>query len=113
MLVAHRYCFAYYMEDMPGYNGYVRPLTLPLLSTGDIVRRPRRHSAVECNIIDEKCRELEAPGFIVKCPKPWTHVQNIVVAAKKDLDGNWTDSRMCIDYRPTLRPKPVTIRCYE
>jgi hypothetical protein len=55
---------------------------------------------VECNIIDEKCRELESLGFIVKCPKPWTHVQNIVVAAKKDLDGNWTDSRMCIYYRP-------------
>jgi hypothetical protein len=46
------------MEDLPGYNGLVGPLTLPLLTTGDIVRKPRRHSAVECNIIDEKCREL-------------------------------------------------------
>jgi hypothetical protein len=78
----------------------VGPLTLPLLSTRDIVRRPRCHCTIECNIMDEKCRELEAPGFIVKCPKPWTHVQNIVVAAKKDIDRNWTDSRMCINYRP-------------
>ena len=100
MLIAHKHCFAYSMEDLPGYNGSVGPLTLPLLSTGDIVRKPRRHSAVECNIIDEKCKELEALGLIVKCPKPWTHVQNIVVAAKKDLDGNWTESRMCIDFRP-------------
>jgi hypothetical protein len=88
------------MEDLPGCNGSVGPLTLPLLTIGDIERRPRHHSAVECNIIDDKCRELEVPGFIVKCPKPWTHVQNIVVAAKKNLDGNWTDSCMCIDYRP-------------
>jgi hypothetical protein len=70
MLVAHRSWFAYSMDDPPGYNGSVGPLTLPLLSTRDIVRRPRRHSTVECDIIDEKCRELEAPGFIVKCPKP-------------------------------------------
>ena len=100
MLIAHKHCFAYSMNDLPGYSGSVGPLTLPLLTSGDIVRRPRRHSAVECGIIDEKCKELETPGFIVKCPKPWTHVQNIVVAAKKDLEGNWTDSRMCIDYRP-------------
>jgi hypothetical protein len=100
MLVSHRHCLAYTMEDLPGYSGFVGPLTLPLLTTGDIVRRPRHHSAMECNIIDEKCRELEVPGFIVKCAKPWTHVQNIVVATKKDLDGNWTESRMCIDYRP-------------
>jgi hypothetical protein len=91
MLIAHKHCFAYSMNDLPGYSGSVGPLTLPLLTSGDIVRRPRRHSAVECSIIDEKCKELEAPGFIVKCPKPWTHVQNIVVAAKKDLEGNWTD----------------------
>jgi hypothetical protein len=100
MLISHKLCFAYSMEDLSTYSGYVGPLTLPLLTTGDIVRRPRRHCAEECNTIDEKCRELKVPGFIVKCPKPWTHVQNIVVAAKKDLDGNWTDSRMCIDYRP-------------
>ena len=74
MLIAHKHCFAYSMDDLPGYSGSVGPLTLPLLSTGDIVRKPRRHSAVECNIIDEKCKELEAPGFIVKCPKPWTHI---------------------------------------
>ncbi len=48
MLVAHRSCFAYSMDDLPGYNGSFGPLTLPLLSTGDIVRRPHRHSAVEC-----------------------------------------------------------------
>jgi hypothetical protein len=100
MLISHKHYIAYIMEDLPRYSGSVGPLTLPLLTTGDIVRRPRRHSVVECNIIDKKCHELEAPGFIVKCPKPWTHVQNIVVAAKKDFDGNWTDSRMCMDYRP-------------
>ncbi len=87
MLVSHKHCFAYTMENLSGYNGSVVPLTLPLLTTGEIVRRHRRHSAVECYIIDEKCRELEVLGFFVKCPKPRTHVQNIVVAAKKDLDG--------------------------
>ena len=54
MLLAHRSCFAYSMDDLPGYNGSVGPLTLPLLTTGDIVRRPRRHSAVECKIIAMK-----------------------------------------------------------
>jgi hypothetical protein len=66
----------------------------------DIVKRSRRFSAKELEIIDTKCDELQKPGFIVPCPKPWTHVQNICIAAKKDLEGNWTDSRMCIDYRP-------------
>jgi hypothetical protein len=31
MLLAHRSCFAYSMDDLPGYNGSVGPLTLPLL----------------------------------------------------------------------------------
>jgi hypothetical protein len=70
VLVSHKHYFAYTMEDLPVYNGSVGPLTLPLLTTRETVRRPRRHSAVEGNIIDEKCRELEVPGFIVKCPKP-------------------------------------------
>jgi hypothetical protein len=62
MLMAHRHCFAYSMEDLPGYNGSVGPLTLPLLTTGDIVRRPKCHRAVECKSIDEKCKELETPA---------------------------------------------------
>ncbi len=99
-LVTQKPCFAYSMEDLPGYNGPVGPLTLPLLVETDIVKRSRRFSAKELEIIDTKCEELRIPGFIVPCPQPWTHVQNICIAAKKDLEGNWTDSRMCIDYRP-------------
>jgi hypothetical protein len=31
------------------------------------------------------------------------------IAAKKDLEGNWTDSHMCIDYRPlNSETKPST-----
>jgi hypothetical protein len=91
-------CFAYSMTDLPGYNGPVGPLTLPLLVETDIVKRSRRFSTKEFEIIDTKCGELEKPGFIVLCPQPWTIVQNICIAAKKDLEGNWTDCRMCIDY---------------
>jgi hypothetical protein len=27
-------------------------------------------------------------------------VQNVVIVAKKDAEGNFTDSRVCVDYRP-------------
>jgi hypothetical protein len=107
-LVSLKACFAYIMTDLPGYNGPVGPLTLPLLVNTDIVKRSRRLSAKELEIIDIKCDELKKPGFIVPLSQPWTHVQNIFIAAKKDLEGNWTDSRMCIDYRP-LKPNPVLI----
>ncbi len=108
-LVSMKSCFAYSMNDLPGYNGPIGPLTLPLLVETDIVKRSRRFSAKELEIIDIKCEELRKPGFIIPCPQPWTHVQNICIAAKKDLDGNWTDSRMCIDYRPInseTKPSP-------
>ena len=108
-LVSLKHCFAYSMAELPGYNGLVGPLKLPLLVDTDIVKRSRRFSVKELEIIDEKCNELKLPGFIVPCPQPWTHVQNICIAAKKDLDGNWTDSRMCIDYRPlNSETKPST-----
>ena len=73
------------------------------------MKRSRGFSQKELEIIDIKCKELEEPGFIIPCPQPWAHVQNICIAAKKDIDGNWTDSRMCIHYRPInseTKPSP-------
>ena len=37
-------CFAYSMDDLPGYNGPIGPLTLPLLVETDIVKRSQRFS---------------------------------------------------------------------
>jgi hypothetical protein len=52
------------MADLPGYNGTVGPLVLPLLVETDIVKRSRCFSAKELEIIDTKCDELKLPGFI-------------------------------------------------
>jgi hypothetical protein len=40
-LVSMKSCFAYSMNDLPGYNGPIGPLTLPFLVETDIVKGSR------------------------------------------------------------------------
>ena len=105
-LVARRSCFAYQLSDLQGYCGQLGDFTIPLEHDQDIRQRPRRLSPKEKEIVDEKCQELLQAGFITPCVST-KYAQNVVVAAKKDEAGNWTDYRFCIDYRPINKVTPA------
>jgi hypothetical protein len=52
----------------------------------------------EWELVDERCRELHEAGFIQ--PSSSNFAVTIVMPAKKDSAGLWTEKRMCGDYRP-------------
>ena len=65
--------------------------------------RRQKFSRLEEEIVDEKCEELKSVNFIRRATKRDNilYVNPIVVAAKKDEEGNWTDKRFCVDLRET------------
>jgi len=52
----------------------------------------------EWELVDERCRELHEVDLIQ--PSSSDFVAAIVMPAKKDSSGLWTEKRMCGDYRP-------------
>jgi hypothetical protein len=99
LLGEHKDCFAFKLDDLTGYCGTVGDFKLPLLHDGEIRQKCRPLGHKEKEILDEKMGELRDCGFIVPCPTG-KYTQNVVIVAKKDADGNFTDSRVCVDYRP-------------
>ena len=52
--------FAYSMDELPGYCGYMGPFRLNLTTTKPVVQTPRRYSPKETEIIRKKTAE---PGI--------------------------------------------------
>jgi len=104
-IISKRSAFAYDLSELYGYTGPHGEFTIPLEHNQDIRFRPRRLSQKEQEIVDMKCKELLDQGFIAPC-RDTRYVQNVVVAAKKDEQGNYTDFRFCIDYRPINKVTP-------
>ncbi len=52
----------------------------------------------EWELVDERCKELHEVGLIE--PLSFDFTAAIVMQAKKDSAGLWTEKRMCGDYRP-------------
>ncbi len=99
LLQSYSDCFAYQLSDLTGYTGDLGAFTLPLLHQQDIRQKCRSIGVKEREILDSKMGELRDAGFIVPAPNA-KYVQNVVIVAKKDAEGNFTDSRVCVDYRP-------------
>lgn len=91
--------FAYSMTDLTGYKGSLGDADIEMLSTDKIWSSPRRYSSLEMEVQEEKCKELLAAGFIQKAPVGTSYASCPTMAAKRDLDGNWTEKRFCIDLR--------------
>jgi hypothetical protein len=94
-----KHAFAYSHAEMPGYVHKVgwkmkhsNPIKEPCHS--------RRKSPAEEKILDEKCTELEGAGLISEVPTTNDYATHAVLAAKKDgVTGEWTEKRLCQDYR--------------
>ena len=102
MLVEHKHCFAYSMNDLPGYHGKMPPMRIDLQHDKPIFQNPRRLSERERKILDEHYPELLTANVIAPCETTFYAVNSVVVP-KKGPTGEWTGARVCQDYRPINR----------
>jgi len=99
LVASHKSCFAYSMKDITGYTGKAGPFRITLTTDQPIFCKPRRYSLLEQQIADEKCTELLEAGIITPAPIDTQFAAAATMPAKKDVHGNYTDKRFCIDYR--------------
>jgi hypothetical protein len=95
VVLARRKCFAYKMTDLVGYHGAAGPFYITLDTDKPIFCKPRRYSALEIQITNEKCNELLEAGIIMPAPPNTKYASAATMPAKKDVHGNWTDKRFC------------------
>ena len=98
MIASHKDDFAYDLSQLGRYRGAKEPMRINLQHDNPIRTPNRRYSHLEAQVRDEKCRELLQHGIIVESSST-KYVSRCTVAAKKDLAGEWTEKRFCVDYR--------------
>ena len=101
LLTRRSTAFAYSLGELPGYCGYMGPMRIQLKAgySGKLFSPPRRYSPLENDIILEKTGELKVVRIIVRAPPNTSVASCPVLPSKKDLDGNPTDKRFCLDVR--------------
>jgi len=92
-------CFASTLDELEGYRGLDGPLQIPMLHDKPVFQTPRKYSPVECEIRDEKCRELLQADRIERAAPTCQYASRPTMPVKKNADGQWTDRRFCNDYR--------------
>ena len=95
VLAAHSDCFAYSMYDLGRHTTY--RMKIDLLNEAPIFKPKHRLSTFEWDLVHQRSLELEAAGLIRRSES--TFDAPTVMPAKKDSDGNYTEKRMCGDYR--------------
>jgi hypothetical protein len=102
-------CYAEDLADCTGYKGSLGEYRDELTSNKPVFDRPKQFSPAERACISEKCRELQAAGFIreVLEGEPSQHAANPTIASKKKPDGTWGDLRFCMNY---IRRNLITVK---
>jgi hypothetical protein len=98
-----KHCFAYSLNELPGYTGDVPAFTISLKTDKPIYSRPRNYSALEQHIREEKFGEMYSAHMIEPAPHNTSYASCPHFPAKRDADGNWTDKRVTIDFRAVNR----------
>lgn len=73
-------------------------IRIELASYTPIFRRPYRYSDMESNLIRSRTLDLLEAGLVEL--SHGEYASTIVMPVKKDVHDNYTDRRMCGDYRP-------------
>jgi hypothetical protein len=76
----NRGVFAFSLEKIGEFKLF--EVELKLKTEQPIFERRRRHSVQDWELVDERCKELEATGIIEECDSDFA--ANSVMAAKKD-----------------------------
>jgi len=95
-LRAYRSCFAFSMKELGALIG--PGIRIELASDTPIFRRPYRYNDMERDLIRSRTLDLLEAGLVELSHGEYASAT--VMLAKKDVHGNYTDRRMCGDYRP-------------
>jgi len=98
-LRAYKSCFAFSMKELGVLIGL--GIRIELASDMPIFRRPYRYSDMERDLIRSQTLDLLEAGLVKLLHGEYAPA--IVMPAKKDVHGNYTDRWMCGDYRPINR----------
>ncbi|KAJ9526765.1 hypothetical protein QJQ45_017485, partial [Haematococcus lacustris] len=99
LVAAHPGAFAHSLSDLTGYKGPRGAFRIELSTTDPIITKPRRYSDLELQVTDKKVKELEEAGIIQPVTGPCDYASAPTLPMKKDAQGQWTDTRFCIDFR--------------
>jgi len=94
LLIKYENVFAFSMKDLDRCK--TMQLSIDLTDEKPVYRRRHRLSKHEWELVDERCKELHEAGLIQPSSSDFATV--IVMPAKKDSTGLWTEKKMCGDY---------------
>ena len=92
-------CFAFSMKDLGTLKG--PGIRIELDNDTPIFQRPYKYSDMERSLIQSRSQDLFEAGLVEISHGEYASAT--VMPAKKDMYGNYTDRRMCGDYRPINR----------
>ena len=98
------HCFAFNTAQLGRYKHGV--FQIKLADDEPVKRNQYRLSHVEKEIINKQVAELHALGLIEPAARDCKYASATVLPPKKDDAGNWTERRMCGDYRPINAKTP-------
>ncbi|CAM6092169.1 unnamed protein product [Calypogeia fissa] len=98
-LASYRDYFAFSMKELGTLKG--PGIRIELASEMPIFQRPYRYSDMERDLIWSKTMDLLEAGLVEISHGEYASAT--VMPIKKDIHGNYTDRRMCGDYRPINR----------
>jgi hypothetical protein len=90
-------CFAFSLHDLGVLKG--QEVRINLTDDVPIYRKPYKRSEVERKMIQARTAELLGAGLVELAPSDCKYASATVMPSKKDIYGNWTEKRMCGDYR--------------
>jgi hypothetical protein len=90
-------CFAFDLHDLGVLKG--QEVRITLTDDAPIYRKLYKYSDTERKMIQARTTELVEAGLVEIAPSDCEYASATVMPSKKDIYGNWTEKRMCGDYR--------------
>jgi hypothetical protein len=90
-------CFAFSLHDLGVLKG--QEVHINLTDDAPIYCKPYKRSEVEHKLIQARTAELLGAGLVELAPSDCEYASLTIMPSKKDIYGNWTEKRMCGDYK--------------
>jgi hypothetical protein len=90
-------CFFFGLHDLGVLRG--QEVRITLTDDAPIYRKPYKYSDAERKMIQARTMELVEAGLVELAPPDCEYASATVMPSKKDIYDNWTEKKMCGDYR--------------